>query len=294
MAQVGCKDNNKYFGGLILMDVRHSHHYEDVKKYDTETLRRHFLIENIFKPNECTMTYSHYDRIIVVGIMPVSKKVELSGSDELRTDYFLERRELGLINIGGNGIVTADGQKFEINTSEGMYIGRGVKDIYFESIDPKNPAKFYINSGPAHTSFHTKKIGIEEVAKVNLGTDEECNKRTIYQYVHPQVLESCQLVMGMTVLEPGNIWNTMPAHTHDRRMEVYLYFDMDDENVVFHLMGQPQETRHIVVRNEEAVISPSWSIHSGVGTKNYTFIWGMVGENQTFTDMDGIKKVDLR
>lgn len=276
------------------MDVRHSHHYEDVKKYDTETLRKHFLIENIFKSDECTMTYSHYDRIIVVGIMPVYKKVELSGADELRSEYFLERREMGLINIGGDGIVTIDGEKFEINSKDGMYVGKGAKKIVFESKDSKKPAKFYINSGTAHVCYPTKKIGIDDAKKVHLGTDEECNKRIIYQYVHPEVLESCQLVMGMTILEPGSIWNTMPAHTHDRRMEVYLYFDMDDENVVFHLCGQPQETRHIVMRNEEAVISPSWSIHSGVGTKNYTFIWGMVGENQTFTDMDGIKKSDLR
>ena len=278
----------------MAMDVRYSHHHEDAKHYTTETLRRHFLMEKLFVPGQVNMTYSHYDRIIAAGITPADKPLGLEAGKELACEYFLERREMGVINIGGDGYIVVDGEKFDMKKQDGLYVGRGCKDIQFASVDAVNPAKFWMNSGTAHTKFPTVHIPIEKAKKVHLGTDEECNKRTINQYVHPAVLESCQLVMGMTILAPGSIWNTMPSHTHDRRMEVYLYFDMDAENVVFHMMGEPQETRHIVVKNEEAVISPSWSIHSGVGTKNYTFIWGMVGENQTFTDMDNIKTSDLK
>jgi len=276
------------------MDVRYSHHYEDAKHYDTETLRRHFLIENLFVPGKITTTYSHYDRIVVCGIMPAEKQLALEAGKELACEYFLERREMGVINIGGDGYVVLDGERHDMKARDGLYVGMGVKEVLFGSIDAANPAKFYMNSGTAHIKYPTVKIASEKARKVNMGSDEECNKRTINQYVHPEVCKSCQLVMGMTILEPGSIWNTMPSHTHDRRMEVYLYFDMSPANVVFHLMGHPQETRHIVVQNEQAVISPSWSIHSGVGTKNYTFIWGMVGENQTFTDMDAIDTKDLR
>lgn len=276
------------------MDIRYSSHFEDAKKYDTADLRRHFLIEDLFVPGEIKMTYSHIDRIIVAGIVPFDKALHLEASKELGCSYFLERREMGVINIGGAGVVTLDGEKYELNNSDGLYVGMGVKEVSFESLDAKKPAKFYVNSGTAHKSYPTVKIGLDKANKVKAGSDEECNKRTINQYVHPAVCESCQLVMGMTILEPGSIWNTMPCHTHDRRMEVYLYFNMDEDSVVFHLMGTPDETRHIVMRNEQAVISPSWSIHSGVGTKNYTFIWGMVGENQTFTDMDVVETKDLR
>ena len=212
----------------------------------------------------------------------------------LGCDYFLERRELGIINIGGAGTVTLDGVKYDIESKDGLYVGMGIKEISFESADAKNPAKFYLNSATAHKNYPTVEINLEKANKVHAGTDEECNKRIINQYVHPAVCQSCQLVMGMTVLITGSIWNTMPCHTHDRRMEVYLYFNMDEENVVFHLMGTPDETRHIVMKNEQAVISPSWSIHSGVGTKNYTFIWGMVGENKTFTDMDAVLTKDMK
>lgn len=276
------------------MEIRYSSHYEDVKKYDTTELRKHFLIEDLFVKGEIKMVYSHIDRIIVAGIVPTDKPLKLEGGKALGSDYFLERRELGIINIGGAGVVTLDGEKYELDSRDGLYVGLGVKEVSFESKNPEKPAKFYINSATAHKKYPTVKINLEKANKVKAGSDEECNKRTINQYVHPAVCESCQLVMGMTVLEPGSVWNTMPCHTHDRRMEVYLYFDMDEENVVFHLMGTPQETRHIVMKNEQAVISPSWSIHSGVGTKNYTFIWGMVGENQTFTDMDGILTKDLK
>jgi 4-deoxy-L-threo-5-hexosulose-uronate ketol-isomerase len=276
------------------MDIRYSSHYEDAKKYDTSDLRRHFLIEDLFVPGEIKMTYSHIDRIIVAGIVPADKALSLEGSKEIGCSYFLERREMGIINIGGPGVVTLDGEKYELNNSDGLYVGMGIKEVSFQSLDANKPAKFYMNSGTAHKSYPTVKIGLDKANKVKAGTDEECNKRTINQYVHPAVCESCQLVMGMTILEPGSIWNTMPCHTHERRMEVYLYFNMDEDSVVFHLMGKPEETRHIVMRNEQAVISPSWSIHSGVGTKNYTFIWGMVGENQTFTDMDVVAAKDLR
>jgi 4-deoxy-L-threo-5-hexosulose-uronate ketol-isomerase len=276
------------------MDIRYSSHYEDAKKYDTSDLRRHFLIEELFVPGEIKMTYSHIDRIIVAGITPSGKPLCLEGSKELGCTYFLERREMGVINIGGAGIITLDGERYELNNSDGLYVGMGVKEVSFESVDASKPAKFYMNSGTAHKTYPTVKIGLDKANKVKAGSDAECNKRTINQYVHPAVCESCQLVMGMTILEPGSIWNTMPCHTHERRMEVYLYFNMDEDSVVFHLMGKPDETRHIVMRNEQAVISPSWSIHSGVGTKNYTFIWGMVGENQTFTDMDVVAAKDLR
>jgi 4-deoxy-L-threo-5-hexosulose-uronate ketol-isomerase len=276
------------------MDIRYSSHFEDAKKYDTSDLRRHFLIEELFVPGEIKMTYSHIDRIIVAGVMPTDKALYLEGSKAIGCDYFLERREMGVINIGGSGIITLDGEKYELNKQDGLYVGMGVKEISFESLDASSPAKFYVNSGTAHKTYPTVKIGLENANKVKAGSDEECNKRTINQYVHPAVCQSCQLVMGMTILEPGSVWNTMPCHTHERRMEVYLYFNMDEQSSVFHLMGTPDETRHIVVRNEQAVISPSWSIHSGVGTKNYTFIWGMVGENQVFTDMDVVAAKDLR
>ncbi|TCW31600.1 4-deoxy-L-threo-5-hexosulose-uronate ketol-isomerase [Thermohydrogenium kirishiense] len=276
------------------MEVRYASHYEDVKHYDTSELRKHFLIENLFTPGKLNMVYSHVDRIIVAGAVPTDKPLYLEASKELGSNYFLERREMGIINIGGTGIVNLDGERYELNNSDGLYVGMGIKEVSFESLDANKPAKFYINSATAHKSYPTVKIGLSEANKVKAGTDEECNKRTINQYVHPAVCQSCQLVMGMTILEPGSIWNTMPCHTHDRRMEVYLYFNMDEDNVVFHFMGTPNETRHIVVKNEQAVISPSWSIHSGVGTKNYTFIWGMVGENQTFTDMDEIPTKNLR
>lgn len=276
------------------MDVRYSSHYEDAKKYDTSDLRRHFLIENLFIPGEVNMVYSHVDRMIVIGVVPTEKALFLQASKELGCEYFLERREMGVINIGGPGIVTLDGKKYELGSRDGLYAGMGIKEVSFESVNKDKPAKFYVNSGTAHKSYPTVKIDLNKANKVKAGSNEECNKRTINQFVHPAVCESCQLVMGMTVLEPGSVWNTMPCHTHDRRMEVYLYFDMDEENVVFHLMGTPDETRHIVMKNEQAVISPSWSIHSGVGTKNYTFIWGMVGENQTFTDMDTVAAKNLK
>lgn len=275
------------------METRYASHPNDSKFYDTQELREKYLIDGLFVPGEMRLVYSHIDRIIAGSICPADKALILEGSEELAADFFLQRRELGIINIGEAGTVTLDGEVYELDNKDGLYVGMGIKEVKFESKNAKNPAKFYVNSAPAHKAYPTVKIEISKANPVKLGSAEQANIRTIYQYVHPAVCESCQLVMGLTILEPGSIWNTMPSHTHERRMEVYLYFDMDADSTVFHMMGQPNETRHIVMRNEQAVISPSWSIHSGVGTKSYTFIWGMVGENQTFTDMDHIEMKDL-
>ncbi len=283
------------------MEVRYSNHFDDVKHYDTETLRKHFLVENIFVNGEINLIYSHNDRIIFGGIVPTNTELKLEGSKELASDYFLQRRELGVINIGGEGSIIVDGTEYVMKNRDGIYIGMGAKDIVFKSKDASEPPKFYMNSATAHKTYPTLHIKFEDANHRPMGSLEDCNKRTINQYIHPEVLKrlhpdgaSCQLAMGMTVLEPGSNWNTMPCHTHERRMEVYLYFDFDENNAVFHMMGRPDETRHIVMKNEQAVISPSWSIHSGVGTKNYTFIWGMVGENQEFDDMDHCKTGELK
>ena len=276
------------------LDVRYANHPEDSKHYTTEELRKHYFIETIFVADDANLTDSHVDRIIAGGIMPVTKEVKLEGSKELGSEFFLERRELGVINIGGPGKIVVDGVEYKMNSRDGLYVGMGSKELTFSSDDAENPAKFYVNSAPAHTTYPIVKIDIEKANPVKLGSLANSNERTIFQYVHPAVCKSCQLLMGMTVLEPNNMWNTMPCHTHERRMEVYFYFNMQPETRVFHLMGEPTETRHIIVGNEQGVISPSWSIHSGVGTSNYTFIWGMVGENQTFTDMDHVAMEDLR
>ena len=276
------------------LDTRYANHPEDSKHYTTEELRKHYLMEIVFVADEVNLMYSHVDRVIAGGVMPVETEVKLEGCKELGSEFFLERRELGLINIGGSGKIVLDGVEYDMASRDGLYVGMGVKEITFKSDSAENPAKYYVNSAPAHVAYPTVKIDIANANAVHLGDLENSNKRTIFQYVHPAVCKSCQLLMGMTVLDPNNMWNTMPTHTHERRMEVYFYFNMDENTRVFHLMGQPQETRHIVMANEQAVISPSWSIHSGVGTKNYTFIWGMAGENQTFTDMDHIAMDQLR
>ncbi|MDM0491713.1 5-dehydro-4-deoxy-D-glucuronate isomerase [Clostridium perfringens] len=276
------------------MRTRYANNPRDSKRYDTEELRENYLVEDIFKDDQIELVYSHVDRIIFGGIKPVYKELKLEAGKEMGVDYFLERRELGIINIGGKAIVTIDGTEYELKEKDGLYVGKGNKEVSFKSVNPEEPAKLYVNSVPAHKEYETVKIDIEKANPVRLGDNKTLNKRTIYQYVHPNVCESCQLLMGLTMLEPGNAWNTMPCHTHERRMEVYFYFDMDEETRVFHLMGEPTETRHLVVKNEECVISPSWSIHSGVGTSNYTFIWGMCGENKTFDDMDNIPMDVLR
>ena len=280
------------------MDIRYSVNQRDFKRYTTEEVRGEFLIENLYKKDEVVAVYSHVDRMVTLGCMPVNETVSISkGIDvwaNFGTEYFLERREIGIFNIGGAGKIKADGEVFEMGYKDCLYITKGTKEVTFESNSPENPAKFYMVSAPAHTSYKTTFISIEKAAKKPLGSMETSNKRVINQFIHPDVLKTCQLSMGMTVLEPGSVWNTMPAHTHERRMEIYIYFEVPENQVVFHMMGEGQETRHIVMQNEQAVISPSWSIHSGAGTSNYTFIWAMGGENRAFDDMDNIATTDLR
>lgn len=276
------------------MEVRQAANSKDVKNYTTERLRKEFHISSLFTKDNIRMVYSHIDRIITAGFMPVYHELKLEAGKELASEYFLQRREMGCINIGGEGTITVDGKEYKMNPRDGIYIGMGNKEITFKSTNPETPAKFYISSCPAHKEYPTVHIDITKAKKVPCGSVEECNKRVINQYIHPEVMKSCQLAMGLTQLEVGSNWNTMPSHTHDRRMEVYMYLDMGENDAVFHMMGEPNETRHIIMHNEEAVISPSWSIHSGVGTKNYSFIWAMCGENQEFTDMDFIETKDLR
>ena len=276
------------------LETRYATHPQDSMLYTTEELRSHYLIEEVFVKDEANFVYSHNDRIIAGGILPVDSKVELGSTKELGTKFFFERREAGVINVGGPGKVLLDGKVFTMENSDGLYIGMGTEEVVFESVDANNPAEFYFNSAPAHHAYSTRLITLADAKKVHLGSDENLNKRTINQYVHPDVCESCQLVMGMTSFEAGSVWNTMPCHTHERRMEVYFYFNLKEEDRVFHMMGEPQETRHIIMKNEQAVISPSWSIHSGVATGKYTFIWGMCGENIEFTDMDHVAMADLR
>ena len=276
------------------LDIRYANHPDDSKHYTTEELRKHYLIEKVFVADEVSLTYSPQDRMIAGGAMPVNGELKLGSTKELGTEYFLERREMGIINVGGKGTVVLDGKEYELSFKDGIYIGMGTKEIVFRSADKSNPAKFYINSCPAHKTYPTVYITKDMAVHIPLGTEENMNKRVVNQYVNPAVCESCQLAMGMTELAVGSSWNTMPSHTHERRMEVYFYFELEGDNVVFHMMGQPQETRHIIMHNEQAVISPSWSIHSGTATSNYTFIWGMCGENQTYDDMDTISNLDLR
>jgi 4-deoxy-L-threo-5-hexosulose-uronate ketol-isomerase len=278
------------------MEIRQPIHSEHAKTLDTDGLRRHFLVQDLFKVDQITLTYSQIDRIIVGGIMPVEQAVQFSSElgRHTGTDFFLQRRELGLINIGGPATVQLDGETHTVGPREALYVGQGTREMSFSSTDKANPAKLYFNSAPAHTRYPTRKVTLAEASPEALGSAESSNRRTIYKYLVPDVLPTCQLLMGLTQLEPGSLWNTMPCHTHDRRMEVYFYFDMSEDTVVWHIMGQPTETRHLVVRNEQAVINPSWSMHAGVGTKAYTFIWGMVGENQVFKDMDHVPMTTLR
>ncbi|MCC8129168.1 MAG: 5-dehydro-4-deoxy-D-glucuronate isomerase [Clostridiales bacterium] len=280
------------------MDIRYSANQRDVKRYTTQELRDEFLIQNLYQPDQVVAVYSHVDRMVTLGCMPVNETVSIDkGIDvwgSFGTSYFLERREIGIFNIGAPGAIQVDGKTYPMGNKDCLYITRGAKEVLFSSDSPAAPAKFYMVSAPAHCSYETRLIKLADAAKRPLGAMETSNKRVINQFIHPDVLPTCQLSMGMTVLEPGSVWNTMPAHTHERRMEIYTYFDIPEGNVVFHMMGEGQETRHIVMHNEEAVISPSWSIHAGAGTSNYTFIWAMGGENQAFDDMDNIDIPDLR
>ncbi len=276
------------------LSIRYNNHPEDSKHYDTKTLRERYLIETVFEADELNFTYSHHDRIIAGGIMPIHQHLNLPVTKDLGTSFFLERREMGIINIGGQGSIVIDGHEYLMAPKDGLYIGCDAKDVIFISKDAKQPAKYYINSAPAHQHYPTVHIPFTHAKPNQWGSPKTLNERTIYQYVHPAVCESCQLVMGMTILSDGSAWNTMPCHTHERRMEVYFYFNMSDDTRIFHFMGTPDETRHLVIKNEQAVISPSWSIHSGVGSSNYAFIWGMCGENKTFDDMDFVKMSDLK
>ncbi len=280
------------------MDIRYSASPNDVKRYTTEELRKEFLIENLYVADSVVAVYSHVDRMVTLGCMPVNETVSIDKGIDIwanfGTKYFLERREIGIFNIGGAGSITVDGTVYELGYKDCLYITMGAKEVLFKSDDPKCPAKFYMVSAPAHRSYETKLLKIADANKRPVGEMETSNKRTINQFIHPSVLKTCQLSMGMTALEPGSVWNTMPAHTHERRMEIYMYFEVPEHQVVFHMMGQGQETRHIVMQNEQAVISPSWSIHSGAGTSNYTFIWAMGGENQEFDDMDNIPTENLK
>ena len=280
------------------MDIRYSTGRKDFQRYTTEETRKEFLITELYKPDEVVAVYSHVDRMVTLGCMPVNEEVPIEkGMDiwsSFGTNFLLERRELGVFNIGGAGKIVADGKTYELGYKDCIYITCGTKEILLSSSDKNNPSKFYMVSAPAHTTYETKFISINDAAKNPVGATETANKRVIYQFIHPDVVKTCQLMMGLTCLESGSVWNTMPAHTHERRMEVYTYFEIPENDVLFHMMGEPTQTRHIVVQNEEAVISPSWSIHSGCGTSNYSFIWAMGGENQEFTDMDVINTTDLR
>lgn len=276
------------------MEIRFQNSPEETKQMDTQQLRKHFLVENLMQNDTVQLVYSHYDRMIVGGVKPVNKAVQLSNEPELRADYFLERREIGIINVGAKGIVTADGKKYELDKLDCLYLGKGTKKVTFASLNKKGPALFYLLSTPAHHKYVNRLMKKEKASPVNLGDVSASNKRTIYKYIHLDGIKSCQLVMGLTVLEPGNVWNSVPPHTHTRRMEVYFYFDVPESQRVFHFMGQPTETRHLLMSNNEAVISAPWSMHFGCGTSNYGFIWGMAGENQVFSDMDGVQVKEIK
>ncbi|MHA7943668.1 5-dehydro-4-deoxy-D-glucuronate isomerase [Formosa sp. 3Alg 14/1] len=277
-----------------IYESRYASSPHTVKKYDTQELRDEFLIDNLMQTDKINLTYTHYDRYIAGSAVPASGPLTLETIDPLKASTFLERRELGIINVGGNGTVTVDGTVYDMGLKDALYVGMGIKDVVFASEDANNPAKFYLNSAPAHTNYPTKKVSKADANKIELGSLETANHRTVNQMIIGGIVTSCQLQMGMTELKTGSVWNTMPAHVHDRRMEVYYYLDIPQDQAVCHFMGQPQETRHIWMQNDQAVISPPWSIHSGSGTSNYTFIWGMAGENLDYNDMDVAKITELR
>ncbi len=280
------------------MDIRYSTGPEDVKRYTTEELRKEFLITDLYVPDTVQATYSHVDRMVIMGIMPVREEVPVGkGTDiwaNFGTEYFLERREAGVFNLGGAGYIVADGTRYDLGYEDCLYITKGTKKVTFGSVSGENPARFYLASTPAHARYQTTLLTMEQANHRPCGEEENANKRVINQFIHPDVLPTCELSMGLTQLAPGSVWNSMPCHTHERRMEVYTYFEVPENQVVMHFMGQPQQTRHLVMHNFDAVISPSWSIHCGCGTSNYTFIWAMAGENQAFDDMDDIAPADMR
>jgi len=274
--------------------VIQSVHPDDFKTYQTALIRERFLIDGQVKPDELNCTYTHYDRMIVGFANPVSDKLELPNYPNLRAEYFLERREIGIINVAGDGVITADGISFDLKKLDCLYIGKGTRNVTFESRDAQAPAVFYMLSAPAHANYPTTLLSHAEAVKVTLGSASTANYRTINKYIHLEGIRSCQLVMGLTILHDGSVWNTMPPHVHDRRMEAYFYFDVPQGQKIFHYMGQGEETRHITMNNYDAVVSPPWSIHAGSGTASYSFIWGMAGENLDYTDMDAITITDMR
>jgi len=276
------------------MQVRFTNSPAETAAMSTHQLRENFLVDNLMANDEVNLVYSHYDRMIIGGALPVTKYLQLPNHAELKAEYFLERREIGVINVGHPGTIEVDGETFSLHKLDCLYIGKGRKTVTFKSDDSSSPAIFYLLSVPAHATHSTHLMKKEQASPVTIGDTKTANHRTIYKYIHADGIKSCQLVMGLTVLGEGSVWNTMPAHTHTRRMEVYFYFDVYAEHRVIHLMGQPQETRHLIVSNHEAVISPPWSIHAGSGTANYAFIWGMAGENYTYTDMDAVAIGDLQ
>ena len=276
------------------LKILHSVHPDDFKSYQTTLIRERFLIDNLAEADKIICVYTHYDRMIIGLAQPVNKNLELENYPHLRATYLLERREIGIINVGGDGAVIADGQSYSLNKLDCLYIGKGVKNVSFSSKNASQPAVFYILSAPAHTTYPTALMTNDQAAKVHTGDTSTANRRTINKYIHMDGIKSCQLVMGLTVLQEGSIWNTMPPHTHDRRMEAYFYFDLPAGQKIFHYMGQGDETRHITMNNYEAVVSPPWSIHAGSGTSNYGFIWGMAGENKEFTDMDAQPVKELK
>ena len=267
---------------------------ERYRRMTTSELREAYMVDGMFIPGDVTLCYTDIDRAIVGSAVPLEDSLTLPVHKELASDFFAQRREIGVINIGGSGKVTVDGETYDMENRDSLYIGRGSKDVEFRSNSKDSPAQFYILSYPAHAKYPTKLVKQSEAKRMDLGSTEECNERIIHQSIRPGIVDTCQIVMGFTQLAPGSIWNTMPPHTHRRRTEVYMYFDLDDSSNVFHFMGEPDETRSLVVRNGEAVVSPSWSLHCAAGTRNYTFIWGMGGENQEFDDMDHIDMKTLR
>ena len=276
------------------MQIRFQNSAKEVKGMTTEELREHFLCESLMQDDSINLVYSHYDRVIIGGAKPIQQGLSLKAHPELRADYFLERRELGIINVGGKGNVEADGINYDLEKLSCLYLGKGTREVVFRSTDKNNPAQFFLMSAPAHHTYPNKKMMKEEASPVALGAVETSNQRIIYKYIHADGIQSCQLVMGLTVLNNGSVWNSVPPHTHTRRMEVYFYFDLNEQQRIFHFMGEPQQTRHLVMKNNEAVISPPWSVHFGSGTSNYAFIWAMAGENYTFTDMDPAPITELK
>ncbi|RYZ24527.1 MAG: 5-dehydro-4-deoxy-D-glucuronate isomerase [Chitinophagaceae bacterium] len=276
------------------MEIRYENGRTETAAMDTDALRRNFLVEGLMTPGQLKLVYTHYDRMIVGGAVPAAGPLTLETHTELKAKFFLERRELGIINVGGAGTVTAGGESHDLGYLECLYVGKGTETVTFASADPAQPAVFYLLSAPAHATHPVRKFTKEEAAPVTLGDASTSNHRTIYKYIHADGIQSCQLVMGLTILEPGSVWNTMPAHLHSRRMEVYFYFNLPEGQRVFHFMGEPQQTRHLLVANHDALISPPWSIHSGCGTSNYGFIWGMAGENRDYTDADPVPLVSMR